>query len=178
VTHSDLVELGRRWLLKSSYSSSQMKRHSRAACPVVVTELVSNSLETPDVIGWASVSVLIECKASRTDFLADHRKDFRKIPENGMGDLRYYLAPDGLLKDEEIPEGWGHLTASRRPSGRGYEVLMKRESAIHKAHHRTEVCVLITVLRSLRVTPGEHMTLKAYLFPARVKRATLSMKAR
>jgi hypothetical protein len=175
--HSDLVELGRRWLLKPSYSVHHHgERVSRAACPIIVTELVSHAIETPDVIGWAGVSVLIECKASRADFFADGGKSFRKLPENGMGVLRYYLVPDGLLSDEEIPEGWGHLTANRRPSGRGYDVRMRRESKIHQASHAAELCVLIGVLRSLQVEPGEHMTLKAYVFPAKVKRATLTMR--
>jgi len=65
----------------------------------------------PDAIGWkkACHSVLIECKVSRADFLADRDKPFRQKPENGVGCERYYLAPRGLIRTEELPAGWGLL---------------------------------------------------------------------
>ena len=68
----------------------------------------------PDAIGWkkACHSVLVECKVSRADFLADAGKPFRLRPEIGVGCERYYLAPRGLLRTEELPGGWGLLEAS------------------------------------------------------------------
>ncbi len=65
----------------------------------------------PDVIGWKNScrSVLIECKISRSDFLADREKPFRKNPENGMGCERFYLAPHGMIKKDELPRSWGLL---------------------------------------------------------------------
>ena len=178
MTHADLVELGRKWLLRSSYSSHDMKRHSRMGCSVVLTEVTSHAFETPDVLGWSNVSILIECKASRADFLADQRKEFRKDPTKGMGDLRYYLAPDGLLKEEEIPQSWGFLEAYKKlPPRRGYEIRMRKESAIHECAYSAETAVLLSLLRGLDIHSGDHTTIKAYMFPAKTKRATLSMKA-
>ena len=65
----------------------------------------------PDAIGWkkACHSVLVESKVSRSDFLADRAKRFRQKPETGVGCERYYLAPQGLIRIEELPMGWGLL---------------------------------------------------------------------
>ena len=65
----------------------------------------------PDAIGWkkACHSVLVECKVSRADFLADRDKPFRQNPQIGVGCERYYLAPKALLKIEDLPAGWGLL---------------------------------------------------------------------
>jgi len=96
--HEKLVEKAVRWL--RSYG-----------CGVVLSEQSSHSGETPDAIGWkrACHSVLVECKLSRADFLADRDKPFRRTPQAGMGCERYYLAPRGLLKPLELPAGWGLL---------------------------------------------------------------------
>jgi hypothetical protein len=79
----------------------------------------------PDAIGWkrACHSVLIECKVTRSDFLADRGKPFRLKPEQGVGCERFYLAPAGLIRIEELPTGWGLLE-----HGRG-EIRMARASA-------------------------------------------------
>ena len=64
--------------------------------------------ETPDVIGWYDGnSFLIECKASRADFLADAKKSFRANPNLGMGDWRFYMCPEGVIQPEELPQHWG-----------------------------------------------------------------------
>jgi hypothetical protein len=65
----------------------------------------------PDAIGWkqACHSVLVECKVSRSDFLADREKPFRRKPERGVGSERFCLSTPGLIKIEELPAGWGLL---------------------------------------------------------------------
>jgi hypothetical protein len=70
----------------------------------------------PDAIGWkkACHSVLVESKVSRGDFLADRGKPFRLKPESGVGCERYYLAPRGLIRVEELPAGWGLLEVCGR----------------------------------------------------------------
>lgn len=70
----------------------------------------------PDAIGWkrACHSVLVECKISRGDFLADREKPFRQKSHLGMGCERYYLTPAGLLSQKELPNGWGLLEYQRR----------------------------------------------------------------
>jgi hypothetical protein len=103
VTHAKLVELAVHWL-------------RRYRCGVVLSEQACISGEMPDAIGWkkACHSVLLECKVSRADFLADREKAFREKPETGVGCERYYLAPEGLIRVEELPAGWGLLEVSGR----------------------------------------------------------------
>lgn len=102
MTHAQLVERAVRWL--RSYR-----------CGVVLSEQACVSGEMPDAIGWkkASHSVLVECKVSRADFLADREKPFRLKPEKGVGSERFYLTPSDLVKIEELPAGWGLLHCRR-----------------------------------------------------------------
>lgn len=88
----------------------------RYRCGVVLSEQACASGEMPDAIGWKKKchSVLVECKASRPDFLADCDKPFRQRPETGVGCERYYMAAKGLIRVEEIPSGWGLLEVSGR----------------------------------------------------------------
>jgi hypothetical protein len=104
VTHPQLVRLAEQWL----------RRHYR--CGIVLSEQSCASGETPDVIGWKGKcrSILIECKVSRADFLADREKPFRKNPELGMGCERLYLAPAGLICPDELPPRWGLLECKGR----------------------------------------------------------------
>jgi hypothetical protein len=80
-------------------------------CGVILSEQYCATGEVPDVIGWKGFckSVLVECKVSRADFLADAEKSFRRKPEEGMGSQRFYLAPAGVLRREELPKHWGLL---------------------------------------------------------------------
>jgi hypothetical protein len=125
VTHAKLVSLAVAWL-------------RRYRCGVVLSEQACVSGEMPDAIGWkkACHSVLVECKVSRPDFLADREKPFRQKPETGVGCERYYLAPRGLIRVEELRPGWGLLEVCgreiekakpsannlRTPIGFGYEM--------------------------------------------------------
>lgn len=100
MTHADLVKRAARWL------------KGTMRCSVVICEMVSLSREIPDAIGWtSSKSILVECKTSRSDFFNDSKKSFRRHPEYGMGDYRFYMTPPGLVTVEELPERWGLLEA-------------------------------------------------------------------
>jgi hypothetical protein len=103
VTHAKLVSLAVAWL-------------RRYHCGVVLSEQACVSGEMPDAIGWkkACHSVLVECKVSRADFLADREKAFRQKPETGVGCERFYLAPRGLIRSEDLPSGWGLLEVGGR----------------------------------------------------------------
>ena len=103
MTHAQLVQLAVKWL-----------RHYR--CGVVLSEQACLSGEMPDAIGWkrACHSVVVECKISRADFLADRDKPFRRDPKKALGCERFYLATAGLIKREELPAGWGLLEARSR----------------------------------------------------------------
>jgi hypothetical protein len=88
----------------------------RYRCGVVLSEQACVSGEMPDAIGWKRTchSVLVECKISRADFLADRNKPFRVKPELGVGSERFYLAPKDLVNVEELPPGWGLLEYQNR----------------------------------------------------------------
>ena len=87
MTHALLIRKAVEWL--RSYR-----------CGVVLSEQACLSGEMPDAIGWkrASHSVLIECKVSRGDFVADRAKPWRQNPETAGGMRRFYLAPRGLIR--------------------------------------------------------------------------------
>ena len=78
---------------------------------MVLSEQACVSGEMPDAIGWkkACHSVLVECKVSRGDFLADRDKPFRLKPESGVGCERYFMAPRSLIRLDELPMSWGLL---------------------------------------------------------------------
>lgn len=103
MTHGELVLKAEKWLRDQG-------------CGVVFRDpfkALTNNSEQPDAIGFrSSISILIECKASRADFLADKGKSFRASPDKGMGDWRFYLCPPGVIKIEDLPEGWGLLEAA------------------------------------------------------------------
>jgi hypothetical protein len=58
-------------------------------------------------------SVVVECKVSRADFLADANKPFRLKPEEGLGCERLYMAPQGIIPLEELPANWGLLECNK-----------------------------------------------------------------
>ena len=68
-------------------------------CSIRFKERISSVSENPDAMGFGGrhFSILIECKASRADFIMDRKKWFRKRPEDGMGHKRYFMAPVGML---------------------------------------------------------------------------------
>lgn len=106
MTHQDLVEVAYKWVLNNT------------SCGVAFKELYTlcNNGEYPDVIGFGawSLSILVECKVSRSDFLADKKKSFRIRPELGMGTQRFYCCPEGLLQAEDLPDGWGLLWVNNK----------------------------------------------------------------
>ena len=103
MTHAELVHRAKGWLRRQGYR-------------VVVGEVSTLAGEIPDAMAFAPTkpSMLVECKASRSDFLADAKKFFRRKPGRGMGRLRYFLTPPGLVQPQELPEGWGLLHAHPR----------------------------------------------------------------
>jgi len=116
LTHKDLVEIGYKWVM--------------SRCGVAFKELnaATGNGEIPDVIGFNSgESFLIECKATRNDFLSDKKKSFRMRPETGMGKFRFYLCRKGLITLGDLPENWGLIYVNENgkakcvynPYGRG-----------------------------------------------------------
>jgi len=95
--HNELCKLASEWLKKYG-------------CSIISIEPKSMEREIPDCIGWKGAwCYVIECKTSKSDFLADQKKLHRQTPEQGMGNVRLYLAPKGLININEIPKKWGLL---------------------------------------------------------------------
>ena len=137
MTHAQLVERAVRWL--RSYR-----------CGVVLSEQACVSGEMPDAIGWkrACHSVLVECKVTRADFLADRAKPFRLKPEQGVGSERFYLTPPALVKTEELPAGWGLLEYRR---GRIEKVQGSAKNLRTATGFRYEMNLLLASLRRVEV---------------------------
>lgn len=142
MTHKGLVNAAADWLKNSKH------------CTVVIKELKTWNTETPDVIGfWAGGrSIMIECKTSRNDFLADKQKMFRKYSEMGMGDERYFFAEKGIIEEVDLPQGWGLLKVIQNPIHETKrQVRMIKESNLHTANKNAELTMIISVLRRLEI---------------------------
>ncbi len=139
LTHAQLVSRAVDWL-----------RH-KYRCGIILSEQSCATGEVPDAIGWKRQchSVLIECKATRADFLADAGKPFRLHPEEGLGCERFYLAPPGMLAREELPSGWGLLECTRK--GVRLAVKSSRRSLRTATGLMKEMNLLLASLRRVEV---------------------------
>ena len=141
MTHAQLVDLAVKWL-----------RHY--CCGVILSEQACISGEIPDAIGWkkACHSVVVECKITRTDFLADHAKPFRTNSKIALGCERFYLVPSGLLRREDLPQGWGLLEYGNRNIEMTHASMKNLRSA---QGFRYEMNLLLASLRrvELRIEP-------------------------
>ena len=155
ITHIKLVKKARAWLLR---------RYG-----LVISEMAAGS-EQADAIGLGGDSTLIECKASRSDFLADLRKSFRHYPDSGMGDNRYYFAPRGLIKPDELQSGWGLLELD------GQRIYKSRESEHFKKDYRAEIQLLVSAIRRLDIPRSqmEGMSVKFYSIQTKNRATVLS----
>jgi hypothetical protein len=137
--HAQLVARAVDWL-RRSYK-----------CGIILSEQYCATGEVPDVIAWKGFckSVLVECKVSRSDFLADAAKPFRQKPNEGMGCQRFYMAPAGAIAADDLPKHWGLLELRGREVGmtvkpgrvdlRGEVGLMKEMNLLLASLRRVEV---------------------------------------
>lgn len=119
-------------------------------CGVVLSEQACVSGEVPDAIGWkrACHSVLVECKVSRGDFLADRAKPFRQKPDSAVGCERFYLVPRDLIRPEELPAGWGLLEVNNR----GVELSRPSKKNLRSEEgFRCEMNLLLASLRRVEI---------------------------
>jgi len=170
MTHDALIEHGAEWL-------------RNRGCSVVITDMTHSGSETPDCIGWKERrSILIEVKVSRADFLKDKKKPFRMSPDQGIGNLRYFLTPEGLVDRSELPAGWG-LLEYREPKGRQRKARIvpvvggeswPSEAMLHHSNMNAERSLLISAIRRIGQTCPEGVSVKAYTFKTQ-NRATLGV---
>jgi len=124
-------------------------------CSIRFKERVSSISENPDVMGFGgrNFSILIECKASRADFLTDKNKWFRKRPEDGMGYKRYFMTPVGMLKQSEIPKGWGLIEVYEKTSRMNHRVRIAVEAeAFHARNREAEIKYLVSAIRRINIS--------------------------
>lgn len=101
-THKELCIIAAKWLKNT------------LKCTISINE-PKGIRENPDAIGWKFTygttakegSILVECKTSRADFKADFKKPFRQDPSKGIGNWRYYMCPEGIIYESELPDKWG-----------------------------------------------------------------------
>lgn len=148
LNHKQLCEIAEKWLRK------QKKQNiSYPTFPVTCSEIAcyngQNWNEIPDAFGVNNYSsCVIECKISRSDFLADLKKPFRK--ENGMGNLRLYLCPEGLIKPEDLPEKWGLLYVNEK--GKVSEIQEPERITLTAESLKAERQILFSLLRRQKGT--------------------------
>jgi hypothetical protein len=137
MNHKELVKRAQAWLTNT--------RH----CTIVLSELKTRNTETPDGIGFSgSMSYLIECKATRADFLADKNKIFRREEERGMGNLRYFMVPAGkIVTPDEVPDPWGLIEVYPSDYPR-----TRKEALPAKVDKSAEVIMLVSVIRRLELS--------------------------
>lgn len=97
ICHDELIVRAEKWL------------RGTMRCAITIPEAGLIGSERADVIGWKinGQSFLVECKATRSDFLTDKHKPWRRFPNIGMGMFRYYLTNPGIISPSELPEKWG-----------------------------------------------------------------------
>lgn len=126
--HSKLCEIGRKWVLRAP-SAKGGNMH------LAFTEIGCQATkEHPDVFALHSSgeTIILEAKASRSDFLADKKKSFRAEPDQGMGDFRYYICPKDVVKEEDLKgTQWGLIWVS--PGG---QCTVKRGHCLNKNIHQ------------------------------------------
>ena len=114
-------------------------------------EFAASAQENPDVIGWAAAagSIVLECKLTRQDFLADSRKPVRKNSRAGMGQRRYYLCPPDVIQVKDLPAKWGLLWVAKG------QVAVQREARGHPERNLlAEIRFLSAMLRRAQIRIG------------------------
>ena len=143
-THSELCKIADRWLGKAKKNNIRFKTfpiHTRESICQMVAEV-------PDAIGWNyCYSCVIEVKVSKSDFLADFKKEFRSNGD-GMGNYRFYMCPEDLIKESDLPQGWGLIYVDEK--GKTKEIKDSALFELSKAGYQNEKCYLYTLCQKLK----------------------------
>lgn len=98
MTHSALVDRAVRWL------------RTTRRCSIAYGEIATYAPLNPDAIGWGDCCVLVEVKVSRSDYWRDRHKPSHRA-DALPGSERWYLTPPGLIRPDELADGWGLIEA-------------------------------------------------------------------
>jgi hypothetical protein len=117
-------------------------------CQYVVCELERIG-ESPDAFGLGgSTTQLIEVKISRSDFLSDKKKFWRRNPESGLARFRSYLCPEGMIKESELPINWGLLYVSDKG-----KISIIKTPKYQECSNIEELQLITSILRRENVKP-------------------------
>lgn len=112
----------------------------------VAVELVTLTAENPDI--WATngyQTTLVEVKTSHADFLADQKKWVRSeaadIADKCLGNFRYYLCPNGVISENELPDKWGLLVYD------GKHITKVKPAKYQKSSTDAELLVVTSIMR-------------------------------
>lgn len=145
-THDELVEHAARFL---------RRKHV-----LVLTEIVGGCGEEADAIGWNSsgMATLIECKATRSDFLSDKKKWFRHSSRSGMAAFRYYLTNEGVIDVKELPENWGLIVFKNKR----FRTFRKAKFQLYNANH--EIQKILSAVRRIGSEAPEGISVDFYTY--------------
>lgn len=118
----------------------------------VAVELVTLTAENPDI--WATngyYTTIVEVKTNYSDFLADQKKWSRskaaELSDKQLGNYRYYLCPEGIIDESEIPDKWGLLVYD------GKKIVKVRNATYQKSSTDAELLVLTSIMRREGIKP-------------------------
>lgn len=117
---------------------------SRMGHKYVAVELMTYGNEIPDVWatnGWSAT--IVEVKTSRADFLRERAKKCRQNPIEGIGNFRWYFAPQGIIKEEELPEDWGLAEADES----GKYIRLVKIATFQKSSSLGSIATLCSIMR-------------------------------
>ncbi len=142
--HSLLVLSAEKWM------------RNTLGCRVTLREFdaYTSNGEIPDVIGWVNRRcILTEVKASRSDFLSDKKKRFRRPDMPALGHWRFYFTVPNIIKPEELPAGWGlyELWHSKRVYYKAGIKYRNAEQPPLNSNRNDEVAILVSALRRLEI---------------------------
>ena len=88
-----------------------------------------------------------------------------------MGDRRYYLAPKGIIKAEELPGKWGLL----EPYGSGITIIEPTGWFFKEKNARGEIKLLVSAMRRIKGIMPKGISVRTYVDQTNC-RATVSIK--
>lgn len=143
--------------MKHSHLVEHAKRYLKRVCVFHTTTGIAE--ERPDAIGWmaSGQSSLMEAKTCRKDLLDEwsrrDRKLFRKKSEGGLGVLRSYITPPGIITAAEAEAwGWGLLEVH---SGK---FVRKAESQLWEPDYLLELRLLSGICSKVKFAPKKQQT--------------------
>lgn len=137
--HYELCCEAAKWLRRKKNSERYTGRWKWVA-----VELNVVGTENTDVWGYSGDStVVVEVKTSRADFLKDKNKWWRtdEARDYWVGNYRYYLAPKGIIKEDELPENWGLLEWENG------EITRVKSATYMKTNSTGELRIMSSILR-------------------------------